>query len=301
MAKDSQAHMTTSQSTAALEAGLDIHTSLVPGRHGDIPVRSYRPGIESQRVGRTMVWVHGGAFSHGDLDQPESHAVAVALAGRGAEVIAVDYHRVPAWNWFRDPPGGRLPGTRYPIPVDDIVDVYHAVARDRGRVSLGGASAGACLSAAAALAMIRGRETAPADLVLAYGTFHAELPPISAELRSRIRGRHRFRQFAPSTVRRMNWNYAGSRESMAEPTAFPGGHDLAGMPPVLAIDADHDSLRASGEAFASELLVAGVPTDYRVIAGSVHGFLNRPGTAEFDAGIDVIAKHLVPRPISNGR
>jgi acetyl esterase/lipase len=90
----------------------------------------------------------------------------------------------------------------------------------------------------------------------------------------------------------MNWNYAGSKESMEEATAFPGGHDLAGMPPTLAIDADRDSLRASGQAFVMELQEAGVLVDYHVVPGSTHGFLDRPGTPGFEAGIDLISTRL---------
>lgn len=44
---------------------------------------------------------------------------------------------------------------------------------------------------------------------------------------------------------------------MADPFAFPGGHDLSGMPPTLVLDADRDSLRASGERFATELPTVG--------------------------------------------
>ena len=37
----------------------------------------------------TLVWVHGGGFFRGDLDLPESDAVARALAERGLPVVTV--------------------------------------------------------------------------------------------------------------------------------------------------------------------------------------------------------------------
>ncbi|MGN6128214.1 MAG: alpha/beta hydrolase [Humibacter sp.] len=255
------------------------------GRHGEIPVRRYNP---SQAHVATVVWAHGGAFSHGDLEMPESHAVAAALAKRGIEVVAVDYRRVPRWSWFREP-RRPAPGTvTYPVPLDDIVDAFARVRAERAAVFLGGASAGACLAAGAGLRLTRERLTVPDGLLLAYGTFHAALPPIGNELRSRIRGRHGILQFRPDTVRRMNLNYAGGAEQLREPFAFPGGHELTGLPPSLLLDADRDSLRASGGAFADELRNDGVAVEHRVLADVTHGFLNRPGSRGFAAAVSMM-------------
>ncbi|MFC5931903.1 alpha/beta hydrolase fold domain-containing protein [Cryobacterium melibiosiphilum] len=49
---------------------------------------------------------------------------------------------------------GRSPAVHYPVPVDDVVAVVRAVQREAPNgVILGGASAGACLSAGAVLRM----------------------------------------------------------------------------------------------------------------------------------------------------
>lgn len=281
------------EAAAAVEAwttDLTICDETVPGRHGPVPVRRYQGNNHEPRA--TLVWVHGGAFSHGGLEQLESHAVAAALASEGVRVYAVDYRLAPPWSWFRDAPPGRLPGIRYPVPVDDVDDAVTAVAERHRNVALGGASAGACLSASVALRRSSERRDLPTSLLLAYGTFHARLPPLSSQLRSRIRGVHAFAQFSPTVVRRMNHNYAGSPGAMNEPFAFPGGHDLTGVPPALVLDADRDSLRASGEAFERELRKAGVAVKHHVVANSTHGFLNRPGTAQFDEGIRHLNRYL---------
>ena len=78
---------------------------------------------------------------------------------------------------------------------------------------------------------------------------------------------------------------AGSPEAMEDPWAFPGGHDLSGMPPTLVLDADRDSLRASGDAFVAELGKAGVDVTNEIVPESAHGFLDRPGTPAFERGI----------------
>jgi acetyl esterase/lipase len=90
----------------------------------------------------------------------------------------------------------------------------------------------------------------------------------------------------------MNRNYVGSAEAMGDPFAFPGGHDLTGLPSTLVLDADRDSLRASGQRFAEELAGSGVPTTYRVIPESTHGFLDRPGKPSFSVGIDALVAWL---------
>src|SRR5688500_745801 len=71
--------------------------AVVQGPHGPIPVRRYTPAAEAV-LNRSVpvrsapiVWVHGGAFVKGDLDLPETHEVALALARAGFTVITVDY------------------------------------------------------------------------------------------------------------------------------------------------------------------------------------------------------------------
>lgn len=241
-----------------------------------------------------FVWLHGGAFAYGGLDQPESHEPAMSTAVTGRTVVTVDYRLVGRWNPFFDVKDSSLDGVRFPVPLEDVLDVIAAVARGQG-ILLGGASAGACLAAAAARDLAQRGDTSVLGLVLAYGTFHAELPQLPAALRARIRGRHAFTQFRPSTVRRMNHNYTGSIAGMADPRAFPGGHDLAGFPPTLMLDADRDALRASGTAFASDLRGAGVSLQYEIIPDTTHGFFNRPGTAGYDAAAAVLVDWLTDR------
>jgi xylan 1,4-beta-xylosidase len=269
----------------------------VQGRHGPIPIRVYTSDRASGSPRSPLVWIHGGGFAYGGLDQPESHAPAMSVAAEGRTVVTVDYRLVGRWNSFFDVKDSSLTGVRFPIPLEDVLDVVGDVAAGTPdhRVLLGGASAGACLAAAAAGDLVRRGNTPVAGLLLAYGTFHAELPPIPATLRARIRGRHSFTQFRPSTVRRMNHNYAGSIAAMRDARAFPGGHDLTGLPETLLIDADRDSLRASGGAFAQELREAGVPARYEVIPDTRHGFLNRPGTPGYEVGIRVLIDWLRDR------
>ena len=92
-------------------------------------------------------------------------------------------------------------------------------------------------------------------------------------------------------IKLMSRNYVG-RAAITDPFAFPGGHDLHGMPPTLVLDADRDSLRASGERFAAELAAAGSQVGYEVVPDARHGFLNRPTTTPFADGIARILRWL---------
>ena len=65
------------------------------------------------------------------------------------------------------------------------------------------------------------------------------------------------RIFTPETRDAINRNYLPDGDD-PHGYAFPGGHPVAGLPPVLMVNAELDSLRASGEAFVAELALASV-------------------------------------------
>lgn len=268
----------------------------VDGPHGPIPIRRYAPAADVAPAELpAIVWVHGGAFMWGGLDQPESDAVARALAAQGFPVVTVAY-RLARFPPFR-PSVARGPGPRveprvtYPVPVDDVDAVIAAVANGHpGGVVVGGASAGACLAAGAILRHV-GTETSARvrGAFFAYGLFHAVPPAPTAELRSRISGRRRYTHTS-RTMTLVNYNYAGSRAGLRKPDAFPGGHPVQGFPPTLLIDADHDIMRASGRQFARELAAADVPVHYRVMDDANHAFLNRPLDPAFAESVELIAQ-----------
>lgn len=270
-----------------------IRDSTVEGPRGPVPIREYLP-IRTGPGVPPLLWVHGGAFVSGGLDQAESHEVALRIAAGGRRVRTVDYAlvpRFPAWGPLRLRPSDN----RYPAPLDDVLAATTDLMTDHPRIVLGGASAGACLAASAALRLRDRDGTIPAGLVLAYATLHAELPPVPPAVRARLRGRHRIRAYSPQVIRRMNLNYVGSEELLRDPEVFPGGGKLAGLPPVLLLDAAYDSLSASSTAFAGELAEAGVAAEHIVVPGTRHGFLNRTGSRGFAAGLSALTRWLAER------
>jgi acetyl esterase len=257
----------------------------IQGPHGPIPVRRYSPPIGEVLIESPLiVWVHGGGFFKGGLDQPESHDVARTLAAEGFRVVTVAY-RLVTLSLFRRASSKSI---SFPVPVDDVLAVVREVQREAPNgVILGGASAGACLAAGAVLRLAGDGGDALTGVFFAYGFFHSALPRRSRTLRGRLRGRRRFLH-TPTLLNLTNLNYAGKRTALSEPSAFPGGHPLHDFPPTLMIDADRDSMRASGGQFAQELSAAGITVDYHVLPEALHAFLNRPHDPSFTDGLRLI-------------
>ncbi|YCK82978.1 alpha/beta hydrolase [Arthrobacter sp. D3-18] len=266
----------------------------VTGRH-PVPIRWYHPAVEgSETTGvPTLLWAHGGGFLSGGLDQPEAHDVARALAQRGLPVVTVDYRLapVPGLSWIRR--GDVRPRGRFPLPGEDLLTAFRSVSgQSAGGVILGGASAGACLAAAAALQALH-MDSAPKGVILAYGFFHSS-HTASREIQRRVRD-HRRLTHSRLVLNAVNRNYAGSRAALNDRYAFPGGHELEGFPPTLMINADRDTMRASGDRFAAELLSAGVDVEQHTLPGTRHAFLNRPRADAFTTAIDLMAEWSLTR------
>lgn len=241
-------------------------------------VRDYRPRKPSELP--PMLWVHGGGFAGGSIDMPESDAVARRLAGMGQVVRTVEYRLAPPI-----PDAGPFAPdeseTRYPAAQDDVVRAFFDLVPD-GSAFLGGASAGACIAASAATRLRDEQRPQPLGLVLVYGLFHARFPlhkdAEGEQLRTLTDAS------ADEWLTRMNTNYVGAVDGLADPRAFPGEGDPAGLPATLILDAQRDSLRASGKRFAQQLIHAGVPTTEIVVSDAEHGFLNDPGSRYFMRG-----------------
>jgi acetyl esterase/lipase len=162
----------------------------IHGPHGPIPVRRYYPPIGEVLIESPLiVWIHGGGFFRGGLDQPESHDVARTLAAEGFRVVTVAY-RLVTFSLFRRASSKTI---SYPVPADEVLAVVRVVQREVSNgVILGGASAGACLAAGAVLRLADDGGDALRGVFFAYGFFHSVLPRRSLTLRGRLRGRRRF-------------------------------------------------------------------------------------------------------------
>lgn len=268
---------------------VDVGERTIPGPHGGIPLRVYRPRAKGSGIG--LIWLHGGGFTSGDLDMPESDTVARELCQRAAAtIIAVDYRLA------RD-------GVHFPVPHDDVLAAWRWVVEacselgiEAHRVSIGGCSAGGNLAAGAALALRDQHLRQPQRLVLAYPVLHAELPAARDPLPADMTLLPDALRYMPETYRAAVRSYIGDG-ARPTPYAFPALADLRGMPATIVLTCEYDDLRTSGEEFAAALADAGVRVVLRREPGVPHGYLNIAGLQAFEDSLRRITAALTEEAV----
>lgn len=251
----------------------DIRNVAAPGPHGDIPVRVYRHLEPPAQPRPALVWCHGGGFTAGSLDMPEGDQTSRAIAARtGGTVVSVDYRLVTDT------------ANKYPVPHDDVNAAYTWAVENAGdlnterdRIALGGASAGANLISGVALRLRDEGGPVPPLVLPIYPIVHQRLPPFSEELASKLdEVRWTGRLIELPNVADMNAFFLGGREPDAYVAAGEAA-DLSGYPRTLIINAEYDTLRASGEEFTRRLREDGVEVREEFVPGVLHGHLNLIG------------------------
>ena len=255
---------------------VEVRDDVAPGPHGPVPVRVYEPPAGERTARPCLIWAHGGGFLGGDLDMREADWTAREVCVRaGAVVVSIDYRLA-------------VDGVCYPVPHDDTVaaiawvrDSATDLGVDADRIVVGGASAGANLTAGAVL-KLRDREGwLPRTLVFVYGVAHPVVPPPSPALSAALAELPAI--LAPPPGQRddfLSVNYLGGPLSSADGYAMPALAVLDGLCPVLVLNAEYDNLRSSAEAFTAALAVAGVDVRQVTVRGVLHGFLNQPAELE---------------------
>lgn len=239
---------------------LAVEELAVPGPHGTIPVRVYRPRAFTGPA-PVLVYLHGGGWVVGTLDGYDRLCRLLAVAG-DCVVASVDYRLAPEH--------------RYPAAIDDCVAAWEhlqstaaSAGLDAARFAVAGDSAGGNLAAALCLRLRDAGRALPCHQVLYYPVTDApgQWPSYAENAAGYL-----------LTHAAMDWfwnHYAGH-------LAAPWPADLAplhattheGLPPALVVTAGYDPLRDEGEHYAARLRDAGVPTVLRQYPGQIHGFIS---------------------------
>jgi acetyl esterase len=271
--------------TAALRdlvgPGPDVQKSYdvqVPTPDGDhITVRVLVPDGEIRAL---VVYYHGGGWVIGNVDESDNLTRTLAN-GLHAAVVNVDYRLAPEHP--------------YPAAADDAWTALQwahenmtGIAGAAVPLVVMGDSAGGNLSAVVAQKARDAGGPQLASQVLIYPVTDADLDngtytdPENQLLLSRESMVWFWGHYAPDPASRLN------------PDASPiRAADLTGLAPAIVLTAEHDPLRAEGEAYADLLREAGVPVELRRFPGQMHGFFTMvgllPGSAD---GIAYVTEQL---------
>ncbi|AOK20360.1 alpha/beta hydrolase [Burkholderia cepacia] len=229
-----------------------------------IALRRYRHAHAAPRG--TVLFFHGGGFVVGSLD---SHALITAhlAADTGLDVIAVDYRLAPEH--------------RAPAALDDCVAVVRAALAERlpfgpcaHPLTLAGDSAGGMLAAAVAAALRDAGEEGIDGIALVYPMlgFEPQSPARETEAHApmlTLDDVHRYRA--------LYWS--GQLDGRSDVAAPLDAARFDGLPPVLAIGAEHDPLRDDARVYVERIRAAGGAAHYWMGEGLVHGCWRALGTS----------------------
>ena len=223
-------------------------------------LKSFRP-LTGSTEKPALLWIHGGGYvmgSAGDTDQTLAH---IALE-TDCTVFSVDYRLAPEHA--------------YPAALDDCIDCLlwlqkHAnqLKIDPERIAIGGASAGAGLTAALALrARDEGTQQVLFQLLIYPMLDHRHRTPSSRAIQDP--------NLWNEQTNRLAWAlYLGALTDHDEIPLYASASlaaDLTNLPPAFVCVGDLDIFLDEDIDYAQRLLQAGVPTELHVYPGAIHGF-----------------------------
>jgi acetyl esterase/lipase len=236
------------------------HSIWCPASPAGTKVRMYRPAGDVREL-PVLLWMHGGGYVFGNLDQ-DDRSLSEMAKDTGCAIASVDYRLAPAHP--------------FPAPLEDcyaalkwVFDEAHHLGVDRSRICVGGASAGGGLAAAVALLardraqikvnfqlliypMIDDRNTAPASAVTPDTFIWSRESNLLA------------------------WKaYLGGADSGAEVSPYAAvmrAPDLSRLPPAYIAVGELDLFLDENIDYTRRLIAAGVSSELHVYPGAFHGF-----------------------------
>jgi acetyl esterase len=258
-----------------------VEDRVVPGPHGDIPVRVYTPSNnDDASPPAAVVYLHGGGWVFMSIETHDTICRRLAAAS-GSVVVSVQYRLAPEHP--------------FPVPLDDcyaattwVADHAAELGTEPGLLAVMGDSAGGNLAAAVTLAA---RERA-GPRIAAQVLMYPALDP-ARDTASYTENGTGYLLDEPS----MQWfwqQYLQSDDHEKDPLAAPGrADDLRGLPTATVITAEFDPLRDEGENYAARLAEAGVAARSHRVPGMLHGFLGMPAMfPEADDAMSIATRAL---------
>ncbi len=242
--------------------GVTAEDRKIPGPAGapDVTVRIYRPEKQTGLL-PALLWIHGGGYMLGEIDQEDFTAKNYVLAG-DCVVVSVEYRLAPE--------------NPYPAPLEDCYVALkwlttHAdeLLVDRSRIAIGGASAGGGLAAGLALLARDRNEVKIVFQLLIYPMINdCNITPASDALPDTL--------FWTRENNLMGWrSYLGCKPGGKDISCYAAAFratNLEGLPAAYITVGDIDLFAQEDVGYARRLIVAGVPTELHVYPGGCHAF-----------------------------
>lgn len=230
----------------------------IPGPAQDLP--SLRIARKGGGRNGTLLYLHGGGWVFGSTT---THLGAMAqLAERSdVTVIGIDYRLAP------DAP--------FPAGLNDCVRAWRWLNTQKDALCLAapwyvaGDSSGANLALALLLDLRDAGEALPDAALLFYGVY----TPDHTTESHRLCGGGQFGLTTEKMVWYRKHYLSGDRQDALDRRVSPGYADLTGLPPLFVSAAGLDPLRNDSMQVAQRLAAAGVPFEFKVYEGVVHGFM----------------------------
>ena len=224
---------------------LSVDERTIPGHAQDIRLRLYRP-----LIGLTvpaLLYLHGGGFTSGSLEEAETAAAAIAESVP-ALVVSVGYSLAPAHCF---------PTAAHDAHRAALWTLASARDLNIARDGLGVAGYDAGGHVAASLTFLA-RDQGDVDIRAL-----ALLGPMLDPSLTRAGDAQAMQSDVPATAyARCYRAYLPDAAQRLHPYAAPlDSCRLAGLPPTLIVTAQRDVLRIEAEQYAANLIEAGVPTE----------------------------------------
>jgi acetyl esterase/lipase len=234
----------------------------IPGTKGspDLKVRIYRPEKQAGLL-PALLWIHGGGYMLGDIDQEDVTSKQFTLAG-DCVVISVEYRLAPEHP--------------YPAPLEDCYAALkwlsaHAneLRVDHSHIATGGASAGGGLAAGLAILARDRAEVKVMFQLLVYPMINdCNIAPASDTLPDAL--------FWTRESNLMGWrSYLGCEPGGGGISCYASAFratNLEGLPPAYITVGDIDLFAREDIDYAGRLISAGVSAELHVYPGGCHAF-----------------------------
>src|SRR5580698_1812579 len=231
----------------------------LPGPHGSLTVRRHTPTRPASNPIGALVYIHGGGFTYGTLDEFET-AMRVISERAGIATYVVDYQLAPE--------------AKYPLQIEEIEYFVrwlfdHAAEQgvDPAKIAVGGDSAGGNMTCVVALKL---RDEGGPRLALQVPLFPEAAFPgdtlAGSENRSGL-------YLETNGIYEMVRNYIKNTDDGRHPYITPlNAPSHADLPPAILVTNGFDPLRDVGHAYAGKLAAAGNDITYVHNPDLTHGF-----------------------------